>query len=277
MRLSAAALAAALPLLAAPGFPIVVTGTDCVGASCFDTTWTLRSNGTFSERAGLDGTYRLNRNMGSQGGLQLTYGNATGWPYIYRGLKSGSCLSGSALDQGLTVVGGFDACLVPPVDGFDYPVGAPNAVGYYNAQGFTVSGHCGEDWNGNGGGATNFGDPVYATAHGVVRFADDAGSGWGDTIVVVHAIPGAADVNYEAIESQYAHLSTMYVSQGDVVQRGQVIGAIGDANGAWVPHLHFEMRWDEHQPAGGNGYDCPNTSTGMFDPSDFIDAHRIWP
>lgn len=41
-------------------------------------------------------------------------------------------------------------------DGFDFPVGKPDADGYYNAQDFQENYHLGEDWNGNGGGyATN--------------------------------------------------------------------------------------------------------------------------
>ena len=31
---------------------------------------------------------------------------------------------------------------------FDFPVGKPDAVGYYNAQEFTENDHLGEDWNG---------------------------------------------------------------------------------------------------------------------------------
>lgn len=43
-------------------------------------------------------------------------------------------------------------------------------------------------------------------------------------------------------------------------------------------HLHFEMRWDESLSAGGtNGYGCSDSSTGTFDPSEFIDSHRTWP
>ncbi|NOY00904.1 MAG: M23 family metallopeptidase, partial [Verrucomicrobia bacterium] len=67
-------------------------------------------------------------------------------------------------------------------DGFDYPVGKPNATGYYKARGFYPNGHLGEDWNGRGGGNTDQGDPVYSIAHGVVVYSADFRSGWGNVI-----------------------------------------------------------------------------------------------
>ena len=38
-------------------------------------------------------------------------------------------------------------------------------------------------------------------------------------------------------------MSKIHCSQNDVVQRGQVIGEIGDGeNHAYMPHLHFDCR-----------------------------------
>ena len=61
---------------------------------------------------------------------------------------------------------------------FDYPVGTADGHGYYNAQGFTENNHLGDDWNGTGGGNTDFGDPIYAIANGRVKVAEDYGGGW---------------------------------------------------------------------------------------------------
>ena len=74
----------------------------------------------------------------------------------------------------------------PVADGFDFPVGAPDGVGYYDALRFGANRHLGEDWNGNGGGDSDLGDPVAAIARGRVTFADDVGGGWGNVVRVVH-------------------------------------------------------------------------------------------
>lgn len=70
-------------------------------------------------------------------------------------------------------------------DGFDFPVGVPNAKDDYDAQHFLEPNrnfggalHLGEDWNGIGGGNTDLGDTVYAVANGYVSFSNDLGGGW---------------------------------------------------------------------------------------------------
>src|SRR5258706_15147037 len=73
---------------------------------------------------------------------------------------------------------------LPVCDGFDYPVGAPDAVGYHDAQPFGENDHLGNDWNGNGGGDTDLGDPVYAVAAGIVVEARDIGGDWGNVVRV---------------------------------------------------------------------------------------------
>ncbi|MCP4808387.1 MAG: hypothetical protein GY913_06235 [Proteobacteria bacterium] len=44
----------------------------------------------------------------------------------------------------------FSLLSLPATDGFDQPVGHPDAEGYFDAQPFGVNHHLGQDWNGNG-------------------------------------------------------------------------------------------------------------------------------
>ncbi len=174
------------------------------------------------------------------------------------------------------------------VDGFDYPLGsgtitsADDGDGYWDAQDWGDSSHvgsyhCGEDWNCEGSARADYGEPVYTVADGIVVAAGDYGYQWGNIIMIEHYVADAGHSNYEYMTSVYAHLLDMNVAVGDWVVRGDLIGTIGDADGAWSPHLHFELRWDETlTPTETNAYGCYDESSGTIDPSDFIDSHRTW-
>lgn len=153
----------------------------------------------------------------------------------------------------------------PTCDGFDFPVGPPDALGYYDAQPFGVNEHLGSDWNGNGGGDSDFGDPVHAVASGRVVFAADVGGGWGNVVRVVHHCDDGS------VESLYGHLATLDVAVGAHVGRGGVVGTIGDADGQYLAHLHFELRRRVGAAIGG-GYG--SGADTHLDPTAFISAHR---
>jgi murein DD-endopeptidase MepM/ murein hydrolase activator NlpD len=169
----------------------------------------------------------------------------------------------------LAVAGRLGAETLEPSDGFDFPVGSPDGAGYYNAQAFGENHHLGEDWNGNGGGDTDLGDPVRVLANGVVLMASDAGQNWGNVVRVVHNAGTAA--NPKLVESLYAHLDSMRVSKGQVVRRGDTIGSIGTANGSYLAHLHLELRGEIGMPLGP-GYS--QDARGYLDPTAFIKANR---
>lgn len=76
------------------------------------------------------------------------------------------------------------------------------------------------------------GTPIHAAADGLVVIASERG-GYGLTVVIDHG---------SSIATLYAHQSTMAVSVGDVVQRGDVIGYVGSTGLSTGPHLHFETR-----------------------------------
>ncbi|WP_430413197.1 M23 family metallopeptidase [Kordia sp.] len=149
--------------------------------------------------------------------------------------------------------------------GFDFPVGKPNADGYYNAQKFTVNNHLGDDWNGKGGGNTDLGDPIYTIGNGYVNFAEDVGGGWGNVIRIIHKYKN----NY--YESLYAHCDTISVKKGSFVTKGMQIGTIGNANGAYYAHVHLEIR-DKILMEVGGGYS--NNTEGFVNPTEFITSNR---
>jgi murein DD-endopeptidase MepM/ murein hydrolase activator NlpD len=158
---------------------------------------------------------------------------------------------------------------LPTADGFDFPVGAPDARGYYDAQPFGENTHLGNDWNGVGGGDTDLGDPVYSVADGVVSFSAEVGGGWGQVVRILHRV-GDGDRAW-TVESLYAHFDQVFVREGQRVKRGMVIGAIGTANGRYRAHLHFELRGQPHLPLGG-GYGT--ATSGYLDPTAFIRGRR---
>ncbi len=149
-------------------------------------------------------------------------------------------------------------------DEFDFPVGKPNAKGYYNAQKFGENYHLGDDWNGTGGGNTDLGDPIYAIGNGYVDFSQDIGGGWGNVIRIIHKFD---DRYYESI---YAHCDSVMVHAGMFVEKGKQIGTIGTADGQYLAHLHLEVR-DSLFMNIGPGY-SENTE-GYLDPTTFINQY----
>lgn len=150
-------------------------------------------------------------------------------------------------------------------DFFDFPVGKPDAKGYYNAQAFGTNNHLGDDWNAVTGGNSDLGDPIYAVANGYVHFAKDVGGGWGNVIRIHHQLPDG-----KKVESLYAHCDAIKIEPNTWVNRGQEIGTIGTANGAYLAHLHFEMRSDLSLPIG-RGY--AREANGYINPTQFITDH----
>lgn len=164
--------------------------------------------------------------------------------------------------------------LTPPpprlADGFDFPVGKPDARGYYKARGFSATGHPGEDWDGIGGGDSDFNDPVNSIGDGEVIFASDAHSGWGNVVIVRHQYLERGEV--KTINALFGHLNAMLVRSGDFVRRGEQIGTVGTAHGRYEAHLHFEIR--KNLAIGTNRAAFPCDLSCYYDPSSFITAHR---
>jgi murein DD-endopeptidase MepM/ murein hydrolase activator NlpD len=81
--------------------------------------------------------------------------------------------------------------------------------------------------------AANTGTFVTASDRGVVIRSGWNDQGYGMFVVIDH------NIDYITL---YAHMSDIYVDEGDVVAQGQIIGTIGSTGNSTGPHLHFEIR-----------------------------------
>lgn len=76
------------------------------------------------------------------------------------------------------------------------------------------------------------GEPIYATADGIVESAD-WDKGYGKCVKINHKS------GYTTI---FGHLSTFSVEPGQKVKAGDVIGYVGNTGRSTGPHLHYEIR-----------------------------------
>ena len=79
--------------------------------------------------------------------------------------------------------------------------------------------------------ANQIGTPVYATADGVVRHISYE-NGYGKRMFITHQ---------DGYETQYAHLYSYQVKEGDPVRKGQIIALMGNTGLSTGPHLHYEV------------------------------------
>lgn len=165
----------------------------------------------------------------------------------------------------------FDTVRCLLADGFDIPVGKPDGNGYHRARGFWPNGHLGEDWNGNSGGDTDLGDPIYAIARGVVVLSEDVKLGWGNVVIIRHAY---RDTNgkIEMVDSLYGHLLERTMRVGQIVQKGDLVGKMGSNNGMYPAHLHLEIR--KNLAIGMNRTKFAKDYSNYYSPISFIEGHR---
>jgi murein DD-endopeptidase MepM/ murein hydrolase activator NlpD len=90
--------------------------------------------------------------------------------------------------------------------------------------------------------AVSQGTPVFAARDGVVYTVKNGGATGYSYVLIAH------DDGYSTI---YGHLSAMYVSPGQLIEQGHVIGLsggkLGTPGAGWMttgPHLHFEVHKD---------------------------------
>ena len=101
--------------------------------------------------------------------------------------------------------------------------------------------------------ANCYGDIFWACADGTVVFTGHVGYGWGEYTVIKH----------KQWLSRYGHWSKSLVEVGQRVKKGDHIGHIGNGDGRYGPHLHWDIsRLDfEHDLV----YDTQNASSYWSD------------
>lgn len=78
------------------------------------------------------------------------------------------------------------------------------------------------------------GSAIYAAKSGVVTVSGYSGS-YGNLVKIDHG---------GGVETYYAHCSSLAVTEGESVSKGQIIGYVGSTGNSTGPHLHFEVRID---------------------------------
>ena len=113
-----------------------------------------------------------------------------------------------------------------------YPVGNYKGISSkYGYRNHPISGkkhmHGGVDYRGRKG------NPVIATADGIVRFSGvSKDTGFGNLISIVHS---------NGFRTMYGHLSKRSVKSGQYVKKGDKIGEIGSTGRSSGNHLHYEV------------------------------------
>ncbi|MBE6688754.1 MAG: hypothetical protein E7588_05700 [Ruminococcaceae bacterium] len=77
------------------------------------------------------------------------------------------------------------------------------------------------------------GTPILAAASGVVEKAGNYHNGYGKMVIIRHP---------DGKETFYAHMNDIYVSVGDIVAQGTIIGEVGSTGDSTGNHIHFEVR-----------------------------------
>jgi len=73
---------------------------------------------------------------------------------------------------------------------------------------------------------------IVAVASGVVTWSGDR-YGYGNLVEVNHG---------EGFTTRYAHCKELYLKVGDIVEKGQVLAAMGSTGRSTGPHVHYEVR-----------------------------------
>lgn len=179
------------------------------------------------------------------------------------------------VDSRVHLYSGLTRAAIPLADHFSSPIGNENGAFSYNAQGFLEPNkkrggyHLGDDLNGIGGLNSDLGDPVFASADGLVVYSGKPNEGWGNVVVVAHRLRDGS-----LAQSFYSHLQQRLVSKGILIGRGQRLGTMGNASGRYYAHVHFEIRKSDGLHIGA-GYSVFSEGYGeQVDPTAFVKSYN---
>lgn len=133
--------------------------------------------------------------------------------------------------------------------------------------------HPAVDYN-YGYGSEDLGKPIRAFSSGKVVYAKNAGSGWGNLIVIEHL--ELSKLLGHPCFSRYAHNDKMLVKVGDFVANGQQIATCGKT-GTTSPHSHFEI-WKKKLPSFTSyvyGWSQAKVREYFYDPVAFFKEHGL--
>ena len=76
------------------------------------------------------------------------------------------------------------------------------------------------------------GNSIYATGDGVIETVRFELFGYGNSVMIDHGF---------GYKTRYAHMKTIYVTEGMKIKRGECIGETGSSGRVSGPHLHYEV------------------------------------
>lgn len=101
------------------------------------------------------------------------------------------------------------------------------------------------------------GDPVFAADKGTVQAVLRSSKGLGNQVTINHG---------NGYITRYCHLSSINVSKGQKVRRGQQIAEVGISGNSYAPHLHYEVIFRDKV------MDPVNYLFGSLSPEEYVKA-----
>jgi murein DD-endopeptidase MepM/ murein hydrolase activator NlpD len=96
---------------------------------------------------------------------------------------------------------------------------------------------------------------IFATAKGIVTFVKQSRRGYGNEIVIDHGF---------GYSTRYAHLNKILVTEGQEIDRGTLIGLMGNTGRSTGRHLHYEVRFQD-RPVNPLYYFSDDLEPGEFE------------